>query len=113
MFNVKLTRVQFIDTKEFLFDLKNDKELIDRKIVRITRQYEPADIPCVANIYVYSTAVVGKTLLELKQFVGKVSTISTENDSVVYLRTEAVINEIKNLCEIHGLNVRNGIFKSE
>lgn len=109
------TRVQISDQDSFLTELTHDKDLVDRKIVRLSRVFKPGAIHERVNVYVLATAIVGDYLIQFEQFLGESSRLcaeqdrtSSEQDKEIDRRSKTVINAIKRYCESINLEVRDG-----
>lgn len=108
-----LIHVVFSSPEEFFEELKQDRDRIDRRIVRITRVYEPASIGAMQRLTVEAGAVVSERYIyRLKVIAGMIWNVGGKEDEAVEKRAEETIRRIETFCSNQGLTVRNGRIES-
>ncbi len=104
-----LIHVVFSSPEEFFDELKQDRDRIDRRIVRITRVYEPASIGAMQRLTVEASAVVSdRYVYRLKVIAGMVWNVGGKEDEAVEKKADETIRRIETFCSNQGLIVRTG-----
>jgi len=118
-------KVQFNAVEEFLAELRADVDLIDRKVVRVTKTFRM--LPHGAQeIAIVATAVIGGEkivlngkgfeppvfIVRLDRFIGNVffPREPVEEDKKVVERASQIAGEIENELQKMGMTVRAGVY---
>mgnify|MGYP001592156555 CR=1 FL=1 len=101
--------VRFNLVEEFLEELEKDKEIVERKIVRITSLFtQTKDFP-IKHLSVVASYKVAGELVRLKVFCGQIW--ESEHDKEVIDKARQIRNRIEKTCQEFTLEVRAGIYE--
>jgi len=108
-----MLKVKFNMVKEFCEEILNDKDNIDRKIVRVTKSFTPSRMS--PNIHIVSLLAgysVSNQLVYLNRYCGEIWGINTESDKKIADKAEVGIDEITSVCLEAGLEIRAGLLEN-
>ncbi len=101
--------VVFNVAEEFLTELEKDKDLVERKIVRLTNLYQQSTMtPVIRHLFVVATYKVSGEIVQCKHFCGDLWNI--EQDEKTIQRSVAMQEKIEEACKRYGLEVRAGMY---
>lgn len=108
-----MVTAKFSDVTEFLEELGKDRELVARRIVRVTGMTRGVkDSPNIRHLFVVATALVtdelSETIIQLDAYCGQVWGIESQ-DAPVFAQTKKVQQQIQDGCQALGLEVRDGL----
>lgn len=100
--------VGFNDTDEFLNELRQDRDHIDRRILRITvrRRYRQP----FTGVWVVATATVEGILVKLERRVGE-SFAGDEATNGLATKTQTILDQLTEAGKSLGLDVRAGVYE--
>ena len=103
-----MATVQFSDPEDFLEELEQDKERVERKIIRLCFMYAPSKVsPNIRHLSVVATALGEGQVIRLRYYCGDVWNIESQ-DKAVQDEAEKVKKQIADGCARLGLEVRGG-----
>lgn len=97
---------RFTDPREFVEDLARDVELVERKIVRVSKFARPAMQGTVTRVSVHAGAIVADRPVLLETLIGNLW--GTGDDAKVQAAAMAAVNELEHALQAIGLQVRRG-----
>ena len=101
--------VLFHAVEEFLQELEKDKDLVERKIVRLTNLSQQSTItPVIRHLYVTATYKAAGEIIQFKQYVGDLW--NAEQDKKVIEKSIALQEQIETACKHCGLDIRAGLY---
>lgn len=102
--------VVFNAVEEFLRELETDKDVIERKIVRLANLYQQSKMtPVIRHLFVVATYKAAGEIVEFKQFCGDLWNM--EQDKKVIERGIELQQKIEEACKRLGLEVRAGMYQ--
>lgn len=101
-------RVRFTEPQEFLDELKQDRELVEREIVRASKIARPDATRILTNVSVQAGAIVAGRPIVLERYVGALWG-ERERDEQVHAAASELITQIKTRVEELGLELRPGL----
>jgi dsDNA-specific endonuclease/ATPase MutS2 len=105
--------LRFNDIEEFFEELKKDRDLIERGIVRVTSILRPSQsVPSIFHIVVAATARVAGEIVRLDIYCGDVFQ-GFDRDSEVLKAANEKIGMIKERCTSLELDVRAGVLSDD
>ena len=100
--------VNFSHPEDFLEELEKDKDLVDRRIVRLVYSFTPSKIsPNIQHLSVVATALVPDQVYRLEYYCGDLWRIESQ-DQPVHDKGTRVKRLIEERCAHLGLEVRGG-----
>ena len=105
-----MATVLFSDPEEFLTELTRDRDLVDRRIVRLQSLGLRSGITSIHFLTVVATTRVGQDVIRLERLCGGLCG-AAESDQRVTEMTEAVRQELESGCARLGLEVRSGVLE--
>lgn len=88
-------KVKFNSSAEFLEEISKDKDMVERKIVRVTRLFASVKALPVKELSVVATAVVDSKIIRLDRPVGQILTGAFE-DSEVQRQADRLVDTLCN-----------------
>lgn len=103
-------KVQFNDMDEFLTELEQDKDQVDRSIVRVTCLHiQNKELP-ITYLSMVATAHIAGYVIRLDKPIGHYITKDTRAQEV-HQRADELINHLQARLACFGLEVRRGIIE--
>jgi hypothetical protein len=101
--------IVFSAVEEFLKELETDKDLIERKIVRLTNLYQQSQMtPVIRHLFVAATYKAAGEIVKFTQYIGDLW--NAERDEKVIEQSIALQQQIEEECQQWGLEVRAGMY---
>jgi hypothetical protein len=102
--------IVFNAVEEFLKELETDKDLIARKIVRLTNLYHYSPTtPFIRHLSVAATYKAASEIVQFKQYIGDLW--NAERDEKTIERSRLLHQQITDECKQCGLEVRAGMYQ--
>lgn len=102
--------VIFNALEEFLKELETDKDLVERKIVRLTNLYQQSTMtPVIRHLFVVATYKAVREIVEFKQFCGDLWNM--EQDKKTTEKGIGLQKQVEEVCKRLGLEVRAGMYQ--
>ena len=104
--------IVFNAVEEFLKELETDKDLIERKIVRLTALYQQSKTVPLRYLFVVATYKAAGELVEYREHAGDLwGMTNLESDKKAIQKSVELSNRIEEECKRLGLEVRAGMYK--
>jgi len=104
--------VIFHAVEEFLKELEKDKDLVERKIVRLTNLYQQSQMtPVIRHLFVAATYKVAGEIVQFKQHVGDLW--NAEQDKKPLEKSIELQKHIEEVCKEYGLEIRAGMYTEQ
>lgn len=108
-----MAKVRFSEGREFLEELRQDHDLVVRRLVRITRLWRPVpDSPSLHSVYLVATCEVVENIVYLERYFGIVWGIK-EQDQAVMDKLDAAQRDLEKRLADLGLEIRGGMIEEE
>src|SRR5437899_2366127 len=102
--------VVFNAQEEFLKELATDKDIVERKIVRLTNLYQQSTVtPVIRHLFVVATYKAAGEMVQFKQHAGDLWNMA--HDRTTIERSVQLQTEIEAACQRLGLLIRAGMYK--
>jgi hypothetical protein len=102
--------IVFSAVEEFLKELETDKDLIERKIVRLTNLYQQSPMtPVIRHLFVAATYKAAGEIVQFTQYIGDLW--NAEQDEKPVEKSIALQQQIEEECTQWGLEVRAGMYR--
>jgi len=104
--------VVFHAVEEFLKELETDKDLVERKIVRLTNLYQHSKMtPVIRHLFVAATYKAAGEVVQFKQYIGDLW--NAEQDKKTIKKSIKLQERIEDACKRLGLEVRAEMYKEK
>jgi len=104
--------VVFHALAEFLQELETDKDLVERKIVRLTNlQQQSTMTPVIRHLFVVATYKAAGEMVQFKQYAGDLWNMAHDRKTIE--KSITLQKQIEDACHRFGLEVRAGIYKEK
>src|SRR6266850_1157649 len=101
--------VLFNAVEEFLTELEQDTDLVERKIMRLTNLYQQSQMtPVIRHLFVVATYRIGGEIVQFKQYCGDLWNM--ESDRKAIEKGIATQVAVEDACKRYGLEVRAGMY---
>ena len=104
--------VKFSNVDEFIGELREEKNHVDRSIVRVTQRSSYKESPSILNLSIIATCIIKNQIVIFEHFCGQI--FSTSNDSIsqkVRDQAREISEEVETKVKELGLFVRIGIIE--
>jgi hypothetical protein len=101
---------RFTEPREFVEDLARDVDLVERKIVRVSKVARPAMQSTVTRVSVHAGAIVADRPVILETLIGDLW--GAPDDAQVQAAATAAVNELTYDLQALGLQVRAGLLEA-
>lgn len=107
-----MLKVRFNMVDEFCEEMKKDKDIIDRKIIRVTQSFTPSHMtPNIRIVEVLASYSVSGQIVRLEKRCGEFWGVNTKSDQDVIDKADEVMKIIKDKAAKAGLQVRAGVLE--
>jgi len=104
--------VVFNAVEEFLKELETDKELVERKIVRLTNLYQQSQMtPGIRHLFVAAAYKGAGEIVQFKQYVG--DRWNRESDKKAIEKSIDQQKQVEEAGKRYGLEVRAGMYSDK
>jgi hypothetical protein len=103
----------FSSAEEYLLELRLDKELVERGIVRITKVGRPDATGARTFVTVEASAIIEGRVVRFARFIGSLWGVESQDEPVQRRVTELVERLEAGIGEIGGLTTRSGEWQGE
>ena len=104
--------VVFHAVEEFLKELEMDKEVVERKIVRLTNLYQQSQMtPVIRHLFVAATYKAAGEIVQCEQYVGDLWNMASDKKAIE--KGIDLQKQVEEACQRYGLEVRAGMYSDK